>query len=449
MKKIAFKGFLAVMGIMFFFTMVSRIASSFTVARVNVEAPLAKKIEHIVEADGRVEQNRELAVLTQPEILVKTVYVSEGETVKQGDVLAELDIEYLQEHREKIQNEIRILELQNESAVENENAAKENKQRVITRAKEDYDRTLQENNAAFQKALAKLKEAKQSLESYEKQQSEQKEKKEQGKNTMAVLEGLQEEVKQAQEAYDETITAYHQAMLEAERKIEDAENAEISVDYNVEINNISIEEKRKQLKKLEELQQEEGKILAPLEGVVTKSYLMAGQKTTDSACFTMADVSAGMRYVAEISKEELKYVQIGDEVTLEVTGKSVKDLRVASIETKEENENFLVTVLLPKGTLSIGDSAGFKVVKQSKTYETTVPVTAIHRENNKEYVYVAAETETVLGREIRVREVEVTVLEKNNQYVALQEGVLNSETKVITDSDRYIEAGRRVRLQNL
>ena len=81
---------------------------------------------------------------------------------------------------------------------------------------------------------------------------------------MVVLEGLQEEVKQAQEAYDETITAYHQAMLEAERKIEDAENAEISVDYNVEINNISIEEKRKQLKKLEELQKEEGKILAPL-----------------------------------------------------------------------------------------------------------------------------------------------------------------------------------------
>lgn len=451
MKKFAIKGLLAVFGIMALFTMISRIASSLTVAKVTTEAPSSKKIEHIVQAEGTVEKNREIAILTQPDILVKTVTVNEGEKIEQGQVLAELDLEHLQECILKVENEIKELKLQNEASQGSTQTAKESKERDISRSKEDYTRTLQEQTTAYQQALANLKQAKQNLEEYETKQANKKQQgseESQDSTEESQKETLEAAVSNAQQSYDQAVTSYQQAMLEAERKVEDAENTEISNDASVEINNIVIEEKQKQLKKLQQLKEEEGKILAPSEGVITKNYLMAGQKTTDTAAFTVADLSSGMRYVAEIKKEDKKYVQVGDKVTLELTGSNIEDLSIQSIEEKEDSNGYQVTVMLPKDALSIGDSATLKVVKQSETYSTTVPLSAIHREDSKDYVYVAEEMNTVLGAELVVRAIEVTILEKNNQYAALMDGNLTTKMQIITDSDRYIEAGKRVRLQD-
>lgn len=477
MKKIAIKCFTIFLVIMFLCTVISRVADSLTVAKVTAETASAKKIEHIVEAEGMVEKNRELAVLTESDLLVKTVYVGEGEKVEENAVLAEIDVTQLEEVMQGIRNEIKVMELQNQQAKKTEENAQTSKETSQNRAKEDYNRTVQENSAMLQKAQKELEAAKEALNAYQKttekqitnknlqqtqSEGEAKEKSVSSENSQATptlvaqsqvseesqLESLQAEIKRAQEAYDGAKTSYEQALREAVRQVEDAENALVSQDASVEVNNISIEEKKGKLEKLEKIRQAEGKITAPVSGVITQSFLSVGQKTTDTACFTMADISSGMRFVAEICKEDAKYVQVGSKVTLKTAGNSMKDLKVESLEKNEDNENLKVTVLLTSDKISIGDSATMTIVNQSELYDTAVPYSAIHSEDDRNYIYVAEQEETILGKEYIARAIEVEILDKNEKYAALSAQAIDLETKIITDSDRYIEAGSRVRLQN-
>ena len=53
-----------------------------------------------------------------------------------------------------------------------------------------------------------------------------------------------------------------------------------------------------------------------------------------------------------------------------------------------------------------------------------------------------------MRKEYIARAIEVEILDKNEKYAALSAQAIDLETKIITDSDRYIEAGSRVRLQN-
>lgn len=478
MKKIALKSLSVILIIMFLCTVVSGVADSLTVAKVTVEKASAKKIEHVVEAEGMVEKNQELAVVTEENLLVKTVYVSAGETVEENEVLAQVDLSQLEEVMHQIRNDVKVLQLQNAQIKKTEEAEQKSKEIMQKRANEDYSQVVQENTVALQKSRQELQEAKDALSAWEEAQKNtldrnpdvekntedlkknaefSKEEQEAtsgsidsetSENKQTKLQSLQEQVKNAQEAYDATVEAYQQALKEAERHKQDADSILVPKDVSTELNEITIEEKQKKLEKLEKIKQAEGNILSPVFGVVTQSFLSVGQKTSDTAAFTLADISSGMRFEAEIKKEEKKYVQAGDVVTLKVTTGTVSDLKIETIEKKQDSENFVVTVLLPPDKLSIGDSATMQVVKQSELYGTAVPYSAIHSEDNKDYVYVAEQEETILGKEYVVRAIEVEIMDKNERYAALSQTAVNMDAYIITDSDRYIEAGSRVRLQN-
>lgn len=80
--------FLVVMAI---FTVASRAAASFTTTQVSVECPAERRIEHQIMGAGTVEANQEMAVLTEPGILVKTVYARVGDRMEEGGLIAELE----------------------------------------------------------------------------------------------------------------------------------------------------------------------------------------------------------------------------------------------------------------------------------------------------------------------------------------------------------------------
>ena len=52
-----------------------------------------------------------------------------------------------------------------------------------------------------------------------------------------------------------------------------------------------------------------------------------------------------------------------------------------------------------------------------------------------------------MGKEMVVRKVNVTVIEKNESYAALTEGALTSDQKIIVNSNKEIQEGSRVRIQ--
>ena len=101
-----------------------------------------------------------------------------------------------------------------------------------------------------------------------------------------------------------------------------------------------------------------------------------------------------------------------------------------------------VTINLPTDLMEMGTTAEMEVMKKSETYKSCIPLSALHYDNKQAYVLVVEERETVLGTELAS-----TVEDKNDQYAALQEGVLTSDQKVISSSDKTVEPGGRIRLE--
>ncbi len=588
------KAFAALMAVMLFMTVISRAASSFTVAQVQVESPKSRAIVHKVIGDGTVTRQSDLPIYTVADILVAKVKVTEGQEVKKGQTLAVLDTDSIDEQIQTLSDEIEVLQLQNDALKSAEAKRDREQDKALSRAKEDYEDTVQSNKDAVSKAKENIKTAKKQTKKNEKKTLEdlqnsveeakkayedavetqksqvqqakraledasktpaadysdsitqieinQKQRKidsEQRKLDALALKKLEDpdtytsewqdqydyvqelkddlaaaklqqqakkneaaaqerERKQtlsrAQEDYDETISKNEKLVRkakelwqEAEQKLENYQNGEDedsaddslvedarktledaksqqtqqkksakraiedagetdAVDHSVEINNVSIAEKQRALAQLQKTKEQEGKIVAQTDATVSKILLTAGDRTTETAAFLLADLSEGARFTTEISKEDAKYVVVGDVVTLKVNDKSYEDMTVLSTETNEDS-SVRVTVYVPKKTISIGTHASMEIEQTSEKYATTLPLTAIHAEQSKYFVYVLEKEDTVLGEETVARKVNVSIVEKNGEYAALSDGSLSEDDSVIVESDTMLANGEKVRLK--
>lgn len=258
-------------------------------------------------------------------------------------------------------------------------------------------------------------------------------------------------VKTAQEAYEDAVLAANEAAVTSGRAVQTAGIPDAS-NSSDRVNEITYEQMELALKKLETLKQEEGKIYAPADGLVTKINILTGEKTTDTTAIMMADLSKGYRFTGQISKEQEKYIGVGDQVTLsDSSGKrKLENLPVESVTADEEDESvYYVTVQIPDDTLELGASATLEFVRKSETYSTCVPLSALHLDDkNQAYVLVTEEYDSIMGAETKARKVSVTVLEKNETNAALSEGAITSQQQIIVSSDKAVDDGSRVRISS-
>lgn len=428
--------------IMMIFTVVSRVTSSLTMAWVTAERPAERKIEHNVYAEGSVEKNREFAVLTESGILVKTVCVVPGQKVAQGETLAELDKEHLAEQIQRLREEIEILRLTGESAARAQQAERRAQQTAKTRAVEDAQLALGDAQALYEAAAAEHISASDAYHSYESAHVADA-----GDEAVyAQLLALQETMKAKQAACDDAFRRLRDAQLAAERAKADA-NVEDGADDSAGIQAIRMEQKERELAGLEELQQAGGVVTAPADGIVTEVYLATGQMTTETAAVTMADPSSGLRYQAQVGRQDAAYVSVGAGVTLEKNSRKYEGLTIDVVQNNEDGSCTVTVNLDAETPLSIGDTASMEIRQVSGPYRTVVPAGALHVENGNYYVYVVEEEAGVIGKQYQLRRVDVRVRDQNHLYAALEEGALSSESLVVTDCDRYVEAGSRVRLR--
>lgn len=257
-------------------------------------------------------------------------------------------------------------------------------------------------------------------------------------------------VKSAQQAYVDASLAYNEAAVTGGRGIQTAgiPDASNSTDRMYEI---TYEQMELELKKLQELRDSDGKVTAPTDGLVTKLNISTGEKTVDGPALVLADLSKGYRFVADITKEQEKYIGAGDLVTLTGSGRNQKyeELEVESVTADETDDSiYHVKIQLPEDTLELGASATMDYSRKSEAYPVTVPLTALHLdEKNQYYVLVTEEFDSIMGTETRARRVGVTVQEKNDSYAGLAEGVLSGQQEVIISSDKAVDDGSRVRIQ--
>ena len=430
------KGFAWLLLAMFLFTIISRAADALTVAKVSVAGPSSRKLQYRVSVEGRIEKNREISVLTCPELLVKSIRVSEEQRVKKGDTLAKLDQASIMEQIDKLEDEKRSLELENEAAEANRQQEQKSRQKELARAKEDYAWLKKKNQMALAHAKDELEKAK------EKVKKQKRKLNGQGEDSVEALRAAAEEKREAYHALKESSRTEERA---AKRAIEDALPEQVS-DNSMAIHQISIKNLNKQLQKLLEVKKKDGKVSAPRDGVITGIFAAVGQKTADSGIFNMTDDRAGLRFVGQLLAGDAKFVSTGDIVTIHAAGRE-EEVSVTSLEMDESQEFIKVTALLPAKGFSLGETASANIVQESENYSCTVPLAAVYQGDNTSYVYLVQKEDTILGEQEVARKMEVKVLEKNGSYAALETGVLDSESRIIADTDRAIESGDRVRLK--
>ena len=256
-------------------------------------------------------------------------------------------------------------------------------------------------------------------------------------------------VEQAQEVYDDAVAALESTKTTYGRAVSSA-NLPTSTSNSAQIGQITYDQMKMELEKLEALQEAEGKILSPTDGIVTKCNVQTGEKTTDTTAILLADLGQGCKFSGLATEEDSQYIGVGDKVLLQTSnGKAYKDLPVTTFSTTEEpGGGYRLTVQIPSGNLALGANVNLSFTKKSQPYSCCVPLSALRLDNrNQTYVLVVQQVISVMGTELQAKKVNVTVLEQNETMVALAEGTLGSKDKVIVGSDKTIDIGSRVRVE--
>ena len=153
------KGLAGLLAVMLVFTVASRVAASITVPQVTAAAPTSGKIEHTVIASGTVEAGGEKAIVTEEGILVAQVNVHTGEHIEEGSVLFTIATDSLEDQIYELQNQIKKLQLENDSLRKNKTQAEAKQQLELKRAQEDYEETIAKNTVSNEKANEALQKA--------------------------------------------------------------------------------------------------------------------------------------------------------------------------------------------------------------------------------------------------------------------------------------------------
>ena len=316
----------------------------------------------------------------------------------------------------------------------------EQKNQIEASVRASYADRLSAAEAAVQQAQQAVSNADAELEAFYQRQ---------GSDTEVSEQDLINAVEQAQEDYDDAVAALESTKTTYGRAVSSA-NLPAGTNNSAQIGQITYDQMKLELEKLQALKEAEGMILSPTDGIVTKCNVQTGEKTTDTTAILLADLSQGCKFSGFATEEDSQYIGVGDKVLLQTsTGKVYKDLPVTTFSTSEEpGGGYRLTVQIPADNLALGANVHLSFTKKSQLYTCCVPLSALRLDSrNQPYVLIVEQAESIMGDELQARKVNVTVLEQNATMVAISEGAIGQKDLVIVGSDREIDSGSRVRVE--
>ena len=158
----------AFFAVMLCFTILSRAADQAGIAAVQVQKPESRMILHTVTAAGKVVQNREVAIVTEPDERVVEIAVEKGQKVEKGDLLFTIDTELLQEKILNQRQEIEKQKLQLGDVGSQQDVRAAQKANDQASASEQYSLSTKKAQVQVSRAKRDLDAAKQALTDYRK-----------------------------------------------------------------------------------------------------------------------------------------------------------------------------------------------------------------------------------------------------------------------------------------
>lgn len=152
----------------------------------------------------------------------------------------------------------------------------------------------------------------------------------------------------------------------------------------------------------------------------------------NSLLYKMSTIKSGYKITESVHESQGKHLNLGDEVNVEVYGKNLSITTVISDIARRENK-YEVTMTIVDSELTIDDTVRVIIKKKLASYDTVLPLEAVHSDNLGEFVYVLNEKEGPLGKEYYAVKEDVTIGEKNLRSIGLETS-LSKETSIIIRS---------------
>lgn len=428
-KKKIMAGFFIFLGLMWLCTVISKSLYASKLPIVSTESVEQKYVEHIVETDGIVVAGDKNPVTALGGLRIDKLMVQTGDRVEEGDVLFTVDLADLADIMAEKQTAISKLQTQINTMVQNEELARQKREREEQRAREDYDALARREDTLVGRAAEEINQAEKDIENHE---------------------GDDEALKDALQAaaYAEADARWQRenSMKDAGRRVEDITTPE-NEDATLTLNRLELADMQEDLSRFQEIRDAEGQIRAAQAGLVTDIYISTGGRTSDSAVMLLADDSVPCQFKTVVTQEQKKYVGLNDQVTLKLDGSSRgKDATVDYLsESNAMPGSYELYINLPEGTGVPGLSGTMSRAESGEKYSCCVTPLAVHEENTRNYVYVVKERDGILGKEYYAEQVNVRVLDQNGSWVAV-EGALDGDSVIISSATKDVKNGDVVRL---
>lgn len=458
-----------------------RVRDTYMVPRVVTTRPIRTELTHSLQAEGYFTSSDKEYVQPKAEWKIGRVFVKVGTQVEEQDALWQYDLEYLQDlllnkkgdlkkqqiaieqtkmtyaSESKISSE--TLALQDfeqateqvaceqiwleEAVVEYEKKIKEINQKYDKKenlARQEYDISCSAELDDMQRALldTKLASQIQELKESRKQEKESAYDKiiSQNKNLFQAIQDFES----AKQNYDNAVVTQNEAQEQRNRS---------NNSVTLTISALEIEEKHltEEIAYIEEYIQNEGYVYAKKAGNITNIDLIEGHKTGGEEKVEIA--GKANTFTFSLPETETALIEKGDECYIHVAGMSGS--KAGKIECLQpENQGEWTITCIQSGEEAWDDyrwnqQGTVSISKKTQDYNCCIPIEALVCQNEAYYCRVVTKEQTILGTEEIIEEIPVTLIDKDATYACVT-GDINEESKVVTDYNKAITDGDRVRV---
>lgn len=447
-------------------TLIARGTAGATMPVVTLQAPSSGTVSRNVMMNGTISYTGGTPFTLPSGLLVTSVPVQAGQTVKAGDTLATFDEEELKRAVASKQAELQQVEVQAAQQAEGDSAdpySAQLAQEQLERAYAETQKTHEEGMESVERMRLKRNEAAQDLENARNAplddtlpKSEAEAQKQANIDAAtAVLEAAEEALYQAEKAAEDA----NDAALSAAQSVEDSRNTalhalekeEESVADQNELNraaaavsDANAAELQAELDALQALLKEEARYTAPQNGTVIQLNLKVGENSPKVGGL-LADEAADYTLSILLDKDQAQQITVG--TVLHVSQSKVSgDAAVQNLSETDAEGTVTATATLPQGGWNAG-ACNVSATSQSSRQDFVLPSTAIRQDGDGFFVLAAEEQNTILGLQNVLVRLPVTVLEEGDTTTAVS-GALDYDMQVVVSSDKSVQAGDKVRIRD-
>ncbi len=457
------------------FTIISRAADSFMIPQVSVSSPEEMSLKYPLEIQGSITAKENYAVYCQENLRISQVKVQENDMIKKGDLLFSIDKNNLQTVTQQTEQEIQKLDLQIKNLEQAWHNQASQQELALSRAQEDYTDVANTSQSDVNAAYLEWENAKNELHLHRIQKPtlvELESENDQNESTlhdtkkpdvsettndpqpptedpMDAWTKKQSELEQLcqekQKQYEDALAAQDDSLKTAARQIEDARQP-LTKDNSAALLQIEKANLSRTLEALKELSQAEGNVYSEYDGQVLECPISTGSMTSQEPVMILADFAQSFQFEGTFTPMEGQSMEAGTEGTLKMQEEPglLEHIKISSVSQKE-NEAFHITADLDSYEISKAQEAVLDITRESKIYPCCIPLSALYSRESGDFVIRIQEKSTILGIQTTAEYVPVTVLEKNDQYAAV-EGNLSSSDFIIVNASKTIKDGDRIRV---